>query len=71
MFSIVIFNFFLQGLGPNGLYKGVTATVARNAVFNGIYFGFYHTMKQKIPKTTVKLHVTSIIVKFIVSKKND
>ncbi|KAL0266825.1 UNVERIFIED_CONTAM: hypothetical protein PYX00_009264 [Menopon gallinae] len=38
------------GLGLNGLNKGLTATVFRNGVFNMIYFGFYHSVKDKIPK---------------------
>jgi len=38
-----------DGLGLRGLYRGISATIYRNAVFNSIYFGFYHTMKKKIP----------------------
>lgn len=38
-----------HGFGRNGLFKGLSATVARNAVFNGFYFGFYHSMKTVIP----------------------
>uniref|UniRef100_A0A224XGP1 Mitochondrial 2-oxodicarboxylate carrier n=1 Tax=Panstrongylus lignarius TaxID=156445 RepID=A0A224XGP1_9HEMI len=37
-----------EGFGLRGLYKGISATVARNMVFNGIYFGFYHSMKGKL-----------------------
>ncbi|XP_015587671.1 mitochondrial 2-oxodicarboxylate carrier [Cephus cinctus] len=37
------------GFGLNGLNKGLTATVMRNAVFNSFYFGFYHSVKGYIP----------------------
>ncbi|XP_023706270.1 mitochondrial 2-oxodicarboxylate carrier [Cryptotermes secundus] len=39
-----------QGIGFQGLNKGVTATIARNGVFNMIYFGFYHSMKGYLPE---------------------
>lgn len=34
-----------DGLGRNGLNKGITATLGRNGIFNMIYFGFYNSMK--------------------------
>ncbi|XP_014480658.1 PREDICTED: mitochondrial 2-oxodicarboxylate carrier isoform X3 [Dinoponera quadriceps] len=37
------------GLGLNGLNKGLSATIMRNAVFNSFYFGFYHSVKGYIP----------------------
>ncbi|RLU25367.1 hypothetical protein DMN91_001523 [Ooceraea biroi] len=37
------------GFGPSGLYRGLTATIMRNAVFNSFYFGFYHSVKGYIP----------------------
>ncbi|KAL4715736.1 hypothetical protein ACJJTC_006315 [Scirpophaga incertulas] len=39
-----------HGLGLRGLNKGVTATIARNGVFNMVYFGFYHSVKGYIPE---------------------
>lgn len=39
-----------QGLGLHGLNKGVTATIARNGVFNMVYFGFYHSVKGILPE---------------------
>lgn len=39
-----------HGLGNRGLFKGVSATVARNGVFNMIYFGFYHSVKGFLPE---------------------
>ncbi|CAG9859846.1 unnamed protein product [Phyllotreta striolata] len=39
-----------NGFGLRGLNKGVTATVARNSVFNMIYFGFYHSVKGYLPE---------------------
>ncbi|XP_066600388.1 mitochondrial 2-oxodicarboxylate carrier [Prorops nasuta] len=38
-----------HGLGTNGLNKGLSATIMRNAVFNSFYFGFYHSVKGYIP----------------------
>lgn len=38
-----------DGIGLNGLNKGLTATIGRNGVFNMIYFGFYHSVKDFIP----------------------
>ncbi|CAH1957994.1 unnamed protein product [Acanthoscelides obtectus] len=38
------------GLGSRGLNKGVTATIARNGVFNMFYFGFYHSVKGYLPE---------------------
>lgn len=38
-----------HGFGLNGLNKGLSATVMRNAVFNSFYFGFYHSVKGYIP----------------------
>lgn len=39
-----------HGLGFRGLNKGLTATIARNGVFNMVYFGFYHSVKGVIPE---------------------
>lgn len=38
-----------HGFGSNGLNRGLTATIMRNAVFNSFYFGFYHSVKRYIP----------------------
>lgn len=37
------------GFGLNGLNKGLSATIMRNAVFNSFYFGFYHSVKEYVP----------------------
>lgn len=42
-----------HGLGSKGLNKGLTATIARNGVFNMVYFGFYHSVKGIIPEREV------------------
>lgn len=42
-----------DGLGFRGLNKGVTATIARNGVFNMVYFGFYHSVKGYLPEFEV------------------
>jgi solute carrier family 25 (mitochondrial 2-oxodicarboxylate transporter), member 21 len=42
-----------SGFGLNGLNRGFTATVARNGVFNMIYFGFYHSVKEIVPEYKV------------------
>lgn len=38
-----------NGLGLNGLNKGLSATVLRNGFFNLVYFGFYHSVKGFVP----------------------
>lgn len=42
-----------NGLGKRGLNKGLTATIARNGVFNMVYFGFYHSVKGLVPEYQV------------------
>ncbi|XP_011168583.1 mitochondrial 2-oxodicarboxylate carrier isoform X1 [Solenopsis invicta] len=39
-----------HGFGLNGLNKGLSATIMRNAVFNSFYFGFYYSVKEYIPR---------------------
>lgn len=43
-----------HGLGSKGLNKGLTATIARNGVFNMVYFGFYHSVKGYVPEYEVR-----------------
>ncbi|XP_060243505.1 mitochondrial 2-oxodicarboxylate carrier isoform X1 [Meriones unguiculatus] len=38
-----------EGLGLRGLNKGFTATLGRHGIFNLVYFGFYHNVKNIIP----------------------
>lgn len=38
-----------DGFGLNGLNKGLTATIGRNGIFNMIYFGFYHSVRDFFP----------------------
>lgn len=38
-----------DGFGLQGLNKGLTATIGRNGIFNMIYFGFYHSVKDYFP----------------------
>ena len=44
--------------GGNGglLNKGITGTMGRNGVFNMVYFGFYHSVKNHFPAYSVSLH---------------
>lgn len=39
-----------NGIGLRGLNRGLSATIGRNGVFNMIYFGFYHSVKNIIPE---------------------
>lgn len=39
-----------HGIGSRGLNRGLTATIGRNGVFNMLYFGFYHSMKDIVPE---------------------
>ena len=61
-----------HGFGLNGLNKGLTATILRNAVFNSFYFGFYYSVKGYIPVnedswldflTKVKFQINLILVR--------
>ncbi|XP_028935001.1 mitochondrial 2-oxodicarboxylate carrier isoform X1 [Ornithorhynchus anatinus] len=38
-----------EGMGLQGLNKGLTATLGRHGVFNMVYFGFYFNVKNIIP----------------------
>ncbi|CAH0625250.1 unnamed protein product [Chrysodeixis includens] len=40
-----------NGMGSKGLFKGLTATFGRNGVFNMVYFGFYHSVKNIVPES--------------------
>lgn len=40
-----------EGLGLQGLNKGFTATLGRHGIFNMVYFGFYHNVKNNIPSS--------------------
>lgn len=48
--------FLTQGLGSQGLNKGLTATICRNGIFNAVYFGFYHSVKGFLPELEVDFH---------------
>ena len=37
-----------NGFGTRGLMKGLTATLLRHGVWNTVYFGFYHNVKDLI-----------------------
>lgn len=39
-----------QGFGSRGLNRGLSATIGRNGVFNMLYFGFYHSVKNIVPE---------------------
>lgn len=53
-----------HGFGLQGINKGLTATMARNGVFNMIYFSFYHNMKAFIPPQ--KDHKTDIMYRLAI-----
>ncbi|XP_003695777.1 mitochondrial 2-oxodicarboxylate carrier isoform X1 [Apis florea] len=53
-----------QGFGLNGLNKGLSATIMRNAIFNSFYFGIYNSI---IPWLNKKNEYTSeLFLKFTV-----
>ncbi|XP_026298550.1 mitochondrial 2-oxodicarboxylate carrier-like isoform X2 [Apis mellifera] len=53
-----------QGFGLNGLNKGLSATIMRNAIFNSFYFGIYNSI---IPWLNNKTEYTSeLFLKFTV-----
>ena len=42
-----------DGLGLRGINKGLVATIGRHNVWNMIYFGFYHSVKDVLPQYQV------------------
>uniref|UniRef100_A0A914V8A9 Mitochondrial 2-oxodicarboxylate carrier n=1 Tax=Plectus sambesii TaxID=2011161 RepID=A0A914V8A9_9BILA len=38
-----------QGMGTQGIYRGLTATLGRHGVWNMVYFGLYHNAKDLLP----------------------
>uniref|UniRef100_A0A1I7XRC6 Mitochondrial 2-oxodicarboxylate carrier n=1 Tax=Heterorhabditis bacteriophora TaxID=37862 RepID=A0A1I7XRC6_HETBA len=42
-----------EGMGLNGIYRGLTATLGRHGAWNMVYFGLYHNMKVFIPDVSV------------------
>ncbi|XP_071557830.1 mitochondrial 2-oxodicarboxylate carrier isoform X2 [Temnothorax nylanderi] len=47
--TVAVTKEIISKYGLNGLNKGLSATIMRNAVFNSFYFGFYHSVKGYIP----------------------
>ena len=41
------------GFGLNGLNRGLTSTLGRHGIWNMVYFGIYHNIKNIMPKTDV------------------
>ncbi|XP_048737155.1 mitochondrial 2-oxodicarboxylate carrier-like isoform X2 [Ostrea edulis] len=39
-----------DGFGRRGMNKGLTSTLGRHGVFNMIYFGFYHNVRDLLPQ---------------------
>ena len=52
-----------QGFGLNGLNKGLSATIMRNAIFNAFYFGIYNTIIPQLNKQ--KEYVPELLLKVI------
>ena len=50
-----------DGFGTSGLAKGLHATVIRNGMFNGVYFGFYYNMKHLLPQEVYIPLLTEIV----------
>lgn len=57
------------GLGLNGLNKGLSATIMRNAVFNSFYFGFYHSVKGYVlPREGPWLEFLSKVIEIVIKQ---
>ena len=50
-----------DGYGRMGINRGLTATLGRHGVWNMVYFGLYHSMKEYIPETEVSLERCKIL----------
>ena len=44
-----------QGFGFQGLNKALTSTLMRHGIWNMVYFGFYHNIKNVLPEYQVSL----------------
>lgn len=53
-----------DGFGTRGLLKGLTATLIRNSIFNGVYLGSYFNMKQLIPSSEVYSYISDCVTIF-------
>lgn len=64
-----------DGFGRQGLNKGLTSTLGRHGVFNMIYFGFYHNVRDLIPqaevfkKTNTKAQVIFTVMPYFIQKR--
>lgn len=56
-----------QGFGLNGLNKGLSATIMRNAIFNAFYFGIYRSIIPRLNKQ--KEYVPELFLKVYFSLK--
>ncbi|EDV58330.1 mitochondrial 2-oxodicarboxylate carrier [Drosophila erecta] len=54
--SVVKYIIKHDGYGIRGLYRGITALVARNAVFHFGFFGFYNAIKDIVPRPQDSTH---------------
>lgn len=64
-----------DGFGRQGLNKGLTSTLGRHGVFNMIYFGFYHNVRDLIPqaevfkKSNTKAQVIFSVMPYFIQKR--
>ncbi|KAK6642209.1 hypothetical protein RUM44_013932 [Polyplax serrata] len=56
-----------DGVGLSGLNKGLSGTIARNGIFNMVYFGFYHSVQSFIPevKDDFGKFLTKVVIGFV------
>lgn len=56
-----------NGIGSRGLNRGLSATIGRNGVFNMLYFGFYHSVKNIVPEyeDPVKEFLRKVAIGFV------
>jgi len=44
-----------DGFGTNGLYRGLSSTLTRNGIWNAVYFGTYHNVKNLMLDAQVRI----------------
>jgi len=44
-----------DGYGRMGINRGLTATLGRHGIWNMVYFGLYHSLKEYIPESHVSI----------------
>ena len=59
------------GYGTSGLLRGMNATVIRNTLFNGVYFGSYYNMKHFFVPPEVMYSICNWLYNCVLGKQRN